>query len=90
MNLQVEHLKFVLPKLNSWSCKNRVGGARFGFCTKKPVKYDEKEESIRKHFEYIEFMWKERFWDFDIFVEFNPYVDFLYHDVQHEFKVILK
>ena len=67
-----------------------LGGSRFGFCTKKTVKYDEKEPLIREHFEYVEFMWKEWFWDFDIFVQFTLYVEFVHRDVSDEFDVTIQ
>ena len=41
---------------------------------------------MQELFEYVEFMWKERFGDFDIFVEFTSYVEFLYRDVPYKFK----
>jgi hypothetical protein len=33
-----------------------LGGPRFGFWTKKPAKYDEKEPLVEKLFEYVQFM----------------------------------
>ena len=77
-------------KQRNLRASHTLGGSRFGICTKKTAKYDEKESLIREHFEYVEFMWKERFRDLYIFVKINHYVEFLYRDVPYKFDVILK
>ena len=68
-------------KLRNLHVSHTLGGSRFGFWTKKPAKYDEKEPLVSKLFEYVQFMWKERFGELYILVKFTGYVEFLYRDV---------
>jgi hypothetical protein len=36
----------------------KVGGSRFGFWSKKTVKFDINEPLMQEHFEYVEFLYK--------------------------------
>jgi hypothetical protein len=57
---------------------------------KNSKKIDVNEPFMQEHFEYVDFLYKKWFWDFDIFVKFTPFVEFVYRNVPDKFNVTFK